>query len=137
MASQPSLRPLSYPELHPDRRWLLDDIERLARLYRAQKQEKLATEGIYSYVRHPQYDGFILVMLGFLFQWPTVLTLAMFPVLVVMYVRLARSEEREALAAFGQDYRAYMARVPGFIPKLSRSRSGDPNLPKSRPRRPF
>ena len=108
-----------------------------ARLYRAQKQEKLATEGIYSYVRHPQYDGFILVMLGFLFQWPTVLTLAMFPVLVVMYVRLARSEEREALAAFGQDYRAYMARVPGFIPKLSRSRSGDPNLPKSRPRRPF
>ncbi|ARU18459.1 methyltransferase family protein [Croceicoccus marinus] len=108
-----------------------------ARLYRAQKQEKLATEGIYSYVRHPQYDGFILVMLGFLFQWPTVLTLAMFPVLVVMYVRLARSEEREALAAFGQDYRAYMARVPGFIPRLSRSRSGDPNLPKRRPRRPF
>ncbi len=93
------------------------------RLYQAQKRKKLATDGIYAYVRHPQYDGFILVMLGFLLQWPTLLTLAMFPVLTFMYVRLARSEEREALAAFGEEYRAYMHRVPGFFPKLSRNRS--------------
>ena len=76
--------------------------------------------GPYSYVRHPQYVGFILVMFGFLLQWPTLLTLAMFPVLVVMYVKLARNEEREALATFGDDYRRYMAEVPGFIPHLSR-----------------
>ncbi|MCF8706922.1 methyltransferase family protein [Rhizorhapis sp. SPR117] len=107
-----------------------------ARLYRAQKNNLLATEGIYAYVRHPQYDGFILVMLGFLFQWPTLLTLAMFPVLVVMYVRLARSEEREALATFGADYRAYMDRVPGFIPRLSRSRPSDASS-KSPPNRPL
>jgi protein-S-isoprenylcysteine O-methyltransferase Ste14 len=66
-------------------------------------------------IRHPQYVGFILVMLGFLLQWPTLLTLAMFPVLVVMYIRLARHEEKEALASFGEVYRDYMARVPGFI----------------------
>jgi len=88
------------------------------KLYHAQRSRMLATDGIYARIRHPQYDGFILVMLGFLFQWPTILTLAMFPVLVFMYVRLARSEEREALATFGEDYRAYMARVPGFIPRL-------------------
>jgi protein-S-isoprenylcysteine O-methyltransferase Ste14 len=89
-------------------------------LFEAQQRRALATTGPYSYVRHPQYVGFILVMLGFLVQWPTLLTLAMFPVLVVMYVKLARAEEREALATFGDAYREYMARVPGFIPRLGR-----------------
>lgn len=93
-------------------------------LYLAQRRHELATSGVYSYVRHPQYDGFILVMFGFLLQWPTILTLAMFPVLVFMYVRLARTEEREALAEFGQPYHAYMAEVPAFIPRLSRLFAG-------------
>src|SRR6266581_4094707 len=87
-------------------------------LYEAQQNGRLATAGPYSYVRHPQYDGFILVMFGFLVQWPTLLTLAMFPVLVWMYVRLARQEERETLKEFGPEYRAYMDSVPGFIPRL-------------------
>ncbi len=89
-------------------------------LYDAQRSHSLATSGVYSYVRHPQYVGFILVMFGFLLQWPTLLTLAMFPVLVVMYVRLARIEERETLAEFGDVYKKYAAEVPGFIPKLDR-----------------
>jgi protein-S-isoprenylcysteine O-methyltransferase Ste14 len=89
-------------------------------LYDAQKTNAMASTGIYSYVRHPQYVGFILVMFGFLLQWPTLLTLAMFPVLVYMYVRLARTEEGEGLAAFGDAYRQYMAEVPGFFPRLDR-----------------
>ena len=88
-------------------------------LYDAQQQHGLAMSGIYSYVRHPQYDGFIAVMFGFLLQWPTVLTLAMFPILVFMYVRLARTEEREALAEFGDEYARYVREVPGFIPRLA------------------
>ena len=63
-------------------------------------------------------------MFGFLLQWPTLLTLAMFPVLVVMYVKLARNEEREAIVTFGDHYRRYMADVPGFIPHLSRLSGG-------------
>ena len=90
------------------------------RLYWAQRYHRLATGGIYSYVRHPQYDGFILIMFGFLLQWPTLLTLAMFPVLTVMYLRLARSEEREAIAEFGNAYTDYMKKVPGFFPRLER-----------------
>src|ERR1051325_8821588 len=70
-------------------------------LYDAQQQQRLAPTGFYARVRHPQYIGFVLVMFGFLLQWPTLLTLLMFPVLVIMYVRLARAEEREALRAFG------------------------------------
>ena len=89
-------------------------------LYDAQQRGAVATGGPYSHVRHPQYVGFVLVMFGFLIQWPTVLTLAMFPVLVVMYVKLARAEEREAITAFGDDYRRYMADVPAFIPGLGR-----------------
>ena len=60
-------------------------------LYVAQQAGRLATTGPYARVRHPQYVGFILIMFGFLLQWPTLLTLAMFPVLVWMYVRLARA----------------------------------------------
>jgi methanethiol S-methyltransferase len=71
-------------------------------------------------VRHPQYVGFVMIMFGFLLQWPTLLTLAMFPVLVWMYVRLARAEERDAIASFGDAYRQYIARVPAFVPRLSR-----------------
>ena len=91
-------------------------------LYKAQRQGELATTGTYAHVRHPQYAGFILVMFGFLLQWPTLLTLVMFPVLVWMYVRLARSEEREAEAEFGETYRAYAQRVPAFFPRLSPAR---------------
>ena len=89
-------------------------------LYLAQRRHALATTGIYAYVRHPQYDGFVLVMFGFLLQWPTILTLAMFPFLVFMYVRLARNEEREAVAEFGDVYLTYMKAVPAFFPHLSR-----------------
>lgn len=86
------------------------------RLYEAQTRRRLATSGIYARVRHPQYLGFILIMLGFLVQWPTIPTLVMFPILVVMYVRLAKREERQMIAEFGDEYREYARRVPAFIP---------------------
>jgi protein-S-isoprenylcysteine O-methyltransferase Ste14 len=89
-------------------------------LYAAQRRGELATTGPYARVRHPQYVGFILVMFGFLLQWPTLLTLVMFPILVWMYVRLAQQEEREALDAFAEAYARYAERVPGFIPRLHR-----------------
>ena len=90
-------------------------------LYEAQRTHRLATTGAYAYVRHPQYVGFILIMLGFLLQWPTLPTLVMFPILVVMYVRLARREEREALAAFGEAYARYAANTPAFFPRIGRA----------------
>ncbi len=85
-------------------------------LYAAQREGRLATTGLYAHVRHPQYDGFIIIMLGFLFQWPTLLTLLMFPVLVFMYVRLARKEEREVRKGFGEAYEKYMQVTPAFLP---------------------
>jgi protein-S-isoprenylcysteine O-methyltransferase Ste14 len=90
-------------------------------LYHAQRRHQLAVAGPYRLVRHPQYIGFVAIMLGFLLQWPTLLTLAMFPVLVLMYVRLAIAEERDSERAFGQAWQAYAAVTPRFIPKWSRS----------------
>lgn len=87
-------------------------------LYKAQRKHVLATSGPYARIRHPQYVGFVVIMIGFLLQWPTVVTLAMFPVLVWMYVRLARTEERWALDEFGDEYRRYMLSTPAFIPRL-------------------
>jgi protein-S-isoprenylcysteine O-methyltransferase Ste14 len=89
-------------------------------LYKAQRDHKLATTGVYARVRHPQYVGFITIMVGFLLQWPTLLTLVMFPILVAMYVRLARREEREVRAAFGIEWDRYAAETPAFIPRLGR-----------------
>ena len=88
-------------------------------LYEAQRTRRLAISGPYARVRHPQYIGFVLIMSGFLLQWLTLVTLAMFPILVYMYVRLARREERDALAEFGEQYRSYMRSVPAFFPELS------------------
>ncbi len=87
-------------------------------LYAVQQNRTLATTGPYARVRHPQYVAFVLIMFGFLLQWPTLLTLAMFPVLVYMYVRLARREEREVSTEFGETYRDYATRTPAFIPRL-------------------
>jgi protein-S-isoprenylcysteine O-methyltransferase Ste14 len=87
-------------------------------LYEAQRGGHLATTGPYARVRHPQYIGFVLIMLGFLLQWPTLVTLVMFPILLFMYARLAALEETEMLAQFGVDYRRYRAAVPAFIPRL-------------------
>ena len=97
--------------------WLLSSAWKV--LFAAQQGHTLAVTGPYARIRHPQYAGFVLIMLGFLVQWPTLLTLAMFPVLVFMYVRLARHEEREVAAEFGEAYARYAARVPAFFPRRS------------------
>jgi len=92
-------------------------------LYKAQREHRLATTGPYAYVRHPQYVGFILIMLGFLLQWPTLVTLAMFPVLAYMYARLARVEERDVIAEFGEEYLRYSSETPAFFLRLSRDKA--------------
>jgi protein-S-isoprenylcysteine O-methyltransferase Ste14 len=90
-------------------------------LYHAQRRRALATTGPYARIRHPQYLAFVLILLGFLLQWPTLLTLAMFPVLLYMYGRLAVSEEAEMRAQFGAEWEQYARRTPRFLPRWGRS----------------
>jgi len=87
-------------------------------LYQAQRAGRLATSGIYARMQHPQYVAFVVIMFGFLLQWPTILTLAMFPILVGMYGYLATREEADMALRFGKEFEKYMAVTPRFIPKL-------------------
>jgi protein-S-isoprenylcysteine O-methyltransferase Ste14 len=76
----------------------------------------LVTDGIYRYIRHPQYLGLILIIVGFNIQWPTLPTVLMAPVLIVMYVRLARREDLELATFFGEAFLDWVARTPAFLP---------------------
>lgn len=82
---------------------------------------ELVTNGIYKYVRHPQYSGFALMIIGFLIQWPTIITLLMAPILLIMYVKLAKKEEKKMVEHFGEKYTEYCKQVPAFIPIRMRS----------------
>ena len=95
-------------------------------LYKAQRAGTLATNGPYATIRHPQYVAFVLIMFGFLLQWPTVLTVIMFPILLLVYARLSFNEERDARARFGEEYTRYAARTPAFFPRLGRKEDNQP-----------
>ncbi|HMS23143.1 MAG TPA: isoprenylcysteine carboxylmethyltransferase family protein [Candidatus Levybacteria bacterium] len=88
------------------------------KLYKAQKAHTLATTGLYARIRHPQYVGFVAIMFGFLIQWPTLVTLVMFPILVFMYAKLAKLEEKEMEKTFGKEYENYAKKTPAFLPKV-------------------
>lgn len=87
-------------------------------LFQAQQRGELATTGWYARMRHPQYSAFMLIMFGFLLQWPTIPTLVLFPVLVVVYRHLAWREEQAVEKTFGEHYRRYRAVTPTFIPRF-------------------
>jgi len=86
-------------------------------LFEAQQNHQLATSGPYAKIRHPQYAAFILIMLGFLIQWPTLPTLIMFPVLIAVYFRLSVREENNVRWVFGDLYVRYADKTPRFIPR--------------------
>jgi protein-S-isoprenylcysteine O-methyltransferase Ste14 len=90
-------------------------------LHTAQKAGLSATTGWYARCRHPQYLAFIMIMFGFLLQWPTLPTLVMFPILLVVYVRLASHEEQLALNEFGDVYQRYMDSTPAWLPRFGKS----------------
>ncbi|GBE04421.1 isoprenylcysteine carboxyl methyltransferase (ICMT) family protein [bacterium BMS3Abin10] len=85
-------------------------------IYEARKEDRLVTHSIYRYIRHPQYTGIYLAIFGQLIHWPTIPTLVLFPVIVVAYYTLARKEEKVMIERFGDEYRAYVKKVPMFFP---------------------
>lgn len=102
--------------------WLLARAWRV--LYVAQHSGQLAVTGPYARIRHPQYSGFISIMIGFLLQWPTLITLIMFPILLVVYVRLAHNEEAAVAASFGEIWTRYARLTPAFVPNWFGQTSG-------------
>lgn len=97
-------------------------------VYRARREGHMASGGLYALMRHPQYAGIMLAVFGQIVHWPTVFTVALFPVIVFVYVRLAHKEEKEMLDRFGRAYRDYLEQVPMFLPR--RGASGIGSVPR-------
>ena len=90
------------------------------KIHQARRSATLMTDGIYARVRHPQYTGLFLIVFGEgIVHWPTIVSVLAFPVILFAYTLLARKEERQMLAQFGDDYRTYQRRVPMFVPRVS------------------
>lgn len=86
-------------------------------VYQARREGRFAREGLYGVIRHPQYTGIMLAVFGQIVHWPTIITLALFPVIVLVYVRLAHKEEKDMIDRFGTAYQDYMQQVPRFFPR--------------------
>jgi len=85
---------------------------------REEGKGELVTDGIYAHIRHPQYTGFMLITLGMMLDWVTLPLLVMWPILGILYYKLARREETEMGREFGNQYTAYRRRVGMFFPRL-------------------
>jgi protein-S-isoprenylcysteine O-methyltransferase Ste14 len=81
-------------------------------------QGLLVTDGLYAKMRHPQYLGLILVVVGFLIMWPTLITLIVAPFLIIRYALLAKEEDTELELKLGDDFKNYKERVPGYVPSF-------------------
>lgn len=86
-------------------------------LYLAKQENRLATDGLYSLVRHPQYTGLFIALFGEgVIHWPTIFSVGLFPIIVIAYVLLARREEQKVIDEFGDEYLEYKRNVPAFLP---------------------
>jgi len=77
---------------------------------------KVVKTGVYKYIRHPQYTGFMLLTLGMMAGWATLPTILMWPFILWMYYRLAKREEKDMIEEFGEEYVMYKNKTKMFIP---------------------
>lgn len=87
-------------------------------LHQAKKSDQLVTDGLYALSRHPQYTGLFIALFGEgVIHWPTLFSVALFPIIILIYYQLAKREEKKMVAQFGEKYRNYMKNTPMFIPR--------------------
>ncbi len=76
----------------------------------------LVSTGAYGWIRHPLYASLIGLDWGTLLKGVTAVRLGLAAAATLLLVLTAKSEERENLAKFGDEYRSYMERTRRFVP---------------------
>jgi len=70
--------------------------------------------GLYAVVRHPQYLGYMLLILGFICLFQNLVVGVLGAAAIVLFYGQAVREERYCIRKFGQEYENYAQRVPRF-----------------------
>lgn len=83
----------------------------------------VATKGLYTIIRHPQYLGLGFAALGLAIMWPRLLTLTLFAIMLFLYYLIAKDEERRMTNRFGESYVSYMNRTGMFFPRIAKKAS--------------
>jgi protein-S-isoprenylcysteine O-methyltransferase Ste14 len=78
----------------------------------------IANQGIYRFVRHPQYTSLGLWGVGMAILWPRFIVLATLSIMFILYYFLARDEERRMVRQYGDSYKEYMRKTGMFFPRV-------------------
>lgn len=79
-------------------------------------------EGVFNIIRHPMYLSEILLYLGLILFSPSLAAVVVWILGIGFLHVIARYEERQLLAHFGEDYRDYMREVSMWLPWIWRRR---------------
>ena len=97
-------------------RWVLQTFTSWRLRAELTPDHKLSTDGPFRWVRHPIYAAMNVLALGTVAWVPNTMTVAGFVIVALFGDLRGRAEEGLLLTAFGDQYRAYCARVKRFIP---------------------
>jgi protein-S-isoprenylcysteine O-methyltransferase Ste14 len=88
------------------------------------RAEKIATMGVYSVVRHPQYLGGLFAHVGISFLLSAWFSLLSTPLMIALIFLISRKEEQELVKEFGNEYVDYSKRVPMLMPRMRVRQNG-------------
>lgn len=82
-----------------------------------ENMNELITNGILGHIRHPMYFGVLLIYLACIFLSISLISIAVWIIIFVIYDRLATFEEKQLEELFGQKYLDYKEKVSKWIPR--------------------
>ena len=93
-------------------------------IHKAKSEQLLVNDGLYALARHPQYTGLFIALFGEgIVHWPTLFSVALFPIIIFVYYRLAKREEQQQIVKLGNAYKEYQNHIPMFIPRFEQWRN--------------
>jgi len=80
--------------------------------------DTLITDGIFAHTRNPMYLGILCIYIAFIALSISLISVALFIVVVYAYTKMVNYEENVLEKLFNEDYKEYRGRVPKWIPNF-------------------